>query len=236
MAISIIPTALPNAINGNTYSQYITASGGTAPYVYTITTGTLPTGLTISSSTGKISGTPTVNGLKTFTVTATDALLATGTQILSISTNTTLASKADNYNRLQHFMCALGQKGVDLTKRLKLGVDCCCETNTFNLLHMYWSVLVCYDPTRDDNCLTQTEIDAIWDDVACKTGICFSPYGTIYTAARFASPASGQRILESGEYRITEESNFRITESGERAAITPDGIGYMTVGGTFIVQ
>lgn len=38
------------------------ASGGTAPYTYSISAGSLPTGLSISSTTGAITGTPTVAG------------------------------------------------------------------------------------------------------------------------------------------------------------------------------
>lgn len=40
------------------YSSGFTASGGTAPYTWSIASGTLPTGLTINASTGVISGTP----------------------------------------------------------------------------------------------------------------------------------------------------------------------------------
>lgn len=237
MAITITPTALPNAIINIAYgNKFITADGGTAPYTYSVTVGTLPTGITLNSTTGLISGTSTVNGLKTFTVTATDTLAATGTQILSISTNTTLFSKADNYNRLQHFMCCLGQKGADISTKLKYSTDCCCEINTFELLHMYWSVLVCYDPTATGNCLTQTQISAIWDDIACKCGTCFSPYGSIYTAARFINSSSGQRITEAGDRRITEAGDLRITESGIPATRVLKGIGTMKIGTTFKVE
>ncbi len=55
----------------------VTASGGTAPYTWTATG--LPAGLTITSSTGKITGTPTTAGSSSVTVTATDAAGATGT-------------------------------------------------------------------------------------------------------------------------------------------------------------
>ncbi|WP_412537926.1 trypsin-like serine protease [Longispora sp. K20-0274] len=48
-----------------------TASGGTAPYAWSATG--LPAGLSISSSTGQITGTPTTAGTSTVTVTATDS-------------------------------------------------------------------------------------------------------------------------------------------------------------------
>ena len=84
MAIAIAPSALPNALNGDAYSQALTASGGTAPYTYAVTSGALPTGLSLDSATGIISGTPSTSGFSTFTVTATDSLAATGAQAFNL--------------------------------------------------------------------------------------------------------------------------------------------------------
>lgn len=63
---------------GIAYSSGISASGGTAPYSWAVTSGSLPTGLSINSSTGVVSGTPSADGTFNFTLTATDA--ATNTQ------------------------------------------------------------------------------------------------------------------------------------------------------------
>ncbi|NWJ97560.1 MAG: putative Ig domain-containing protein, partial [Chloroflexi bacterium] len=81
--ISLTPTTLPGGIAGTAYSQNLTATGGTAPYTYTITLGTLPTGLTLASN-GTLSGNPTVAGTFNFTVTATDANGFTGAQAYSL--------------------------------------------------------------------------------------------------------------------------------------------------------
>jgi hypothetical protein len=53
----------------------VVATEGTSPYRYALTSGLLPSGLTISTSTGAITGTPNANtaGSYTITVTATDA-------------------------------------------------------------------------------------------------------------------------------------------------------------------
>lgn len=64
--------SLPNATLGVAYTQTLTASGGIGPYTYAVTAGSLPAGLTLSSS-GVISGTPTAVGASSFTVTATDS-------------------------------------------------------------------------------------------------------------------------------------------------------------------
>ncbi len=75
--ITLSPSSLPNGTKNNSYSQTITASGGTSPYSFAITTGSLPSGITLSSS-GVLSGTPANSGTSTFKVTATDVNGCTG--------------------------------------------------------------------------------------------------------------------------------------------------------------
>lgn len=71
--ISVLPTTLPSGTLGSIYSTTLTASGGTATYTYTLTSGTLPTGLTLTNA-GVISGTPSgANGTYTFSVKVVDA-------------------------------------------------------------------------------------------------------------------------------------------------------------------
>lgn len=62
------------------FSFTLTATGGTVPYAWAITTGTLPTGLSLSGS-GMISGTPTSVGDFSFTYTVTDAAGASSTTV-----------------------------------------------------------------------------------------------------------------------------------------------------------
>ena len=61
------------------YSQQLSATGGAAPYTWSVTAGALPTGLTLSS-TGLISGTPTIGGSFSFTVTVRDRNNATASR------------------------------------------------------------------------------------------------------------------------------------------------------------
>ncbi|MDB6076146.1 MAG: hypothetical protein JWO89_3786, partial [Verrucomicrobiaceae bacterium] len=76
--INITPSTLATASVGSAYSQTLTASGGTGPYAWTVTSGTLPTGLTLSAS-GVISGNPTTAVSSNFTVQAMDVNGCPGT-------------------------------------------------------------------------------------------------------------------------------------------------------------
>ncbi len=82
--ITVTPASLPNPTFGTAYSQTVSAGGGTSPYTFATTAGTLPTGLTLSSG-GAISGTPTAGGTFSFTVTATDAGGFTGSMAYTLT-------------------------------------------------------------------------------------------------------------------------------------------------------
>lgn len=78
------PSPLPEAFAASAYSVALLASGGATPYTWTTANNTaLPSGLTLNSNTGEITGTP--NGAGSFTV----VVRATGADMLS--TDKTLA-------------------------------------------------------------------------------------------------------------------------------------------------
>jgi hypothetical protein len=68
----ITTTLLPNATVGSAYSQTLNATGGTGPYNWSVTNGTLPAGLVLSKA-GVLSGTPTSAGTSKFTVQIADS-------------------------------------------------------------------------------------------------------------------------------------------------------------------
>jgi uncharacterized repeat protein (TIGR01451 family) len=93
-ALSITTTSLPGGVVGSAYSQTLAATGGVTPYTWSVSSGSLPAGLSLDSSTGTISGTPTAVGTSTFSVTATDS----GTQPTQHATQSftiTIAGVAD---------------------------------------------------------------------------------------------------------------------------------------------
>ena len=61
---------LPSGAVNAPYSQSLTATGGTVPYVWSPASGSLPAGLSLSAA-GVISGAPTTSGVSTFSVTVT---------------------------------------------------------------------------------------------------------------------------------------------------------------------
>ncbi|MEO6221604.1 MAG: ice-binding family protein, partial [Vicinamibacterales bacterium] len=70
--ITLSPATLPSGRVAVAYSQTITGSGGTGPYTFSVRSGTLPAGVTLSSS-GLLSGTPTTAGTSVVTIRGTDA-------------------------------------------------------------------------------------------------------------------------------------------------------------------
>ncbi|MDT0215593.1 carboxypeptidase regulatory-like domain-containing protein [Rothia sp. ARF10] len=83
----ITTTTLANATVGSGYDVAVTATGGTTPYAWSVTSGSLPGGLTLGGSTGRITGTPTSTGTSFFTVQVRDAAAKVDVQQLSIVVN-----------------------------------------------------------------------------------------------------------------------------------------------------
>jgi uncharacterized repeat protein (TIGR01451 family) len=84
--ITINTTSLPNTSRGALYNQTISVSPP-GSYTFTISSGSLPPGLSLNSSTGVISGTPTTNGSYTFTVTVSAGGSCTASRTYTISVN-----------------------------------------------------------------------------------------------------------------------------------------------------
>jgi hypothetical protein len=88
--LSITTTSVPTANTGASYSQQLVATGGTAPYSWTIASGTPPPGLNLNSA-GILSGTPTTAGSSTFNVQVSDGASRTDTQALTVTVNSSLS-------------------------------------------------------------------------------------------------------------------------------------------------
>lgn len=72
VAINIVSILPPTVSTGTPFNVTLASAGGTAPYVYGVTAGMLPPGVTLTP-TGTIAGTPSTPGAFAFTIRSTDA-------------------------------------------------------------------------------------------------------------------------------------------------------------------
>jgi hypothetical protein len=70
--ITVVTTSLPDGQASTPYQVFLVADGGTAPYTWSLDTGTLPDGVTLSAA-GELSGTPGASGTFHFAVRSTDS-------------------------------------------------------------------------------------------------------------------------------------------------------------------
>lgn len=109
------PGALRTATATIPYHAQLSATNGVAPYTYSIESGTLPEGLTLSAS-GELAGTPAAAGASTFTVKASDssspARTITRTYTLDVQLDVTPA-RMHGVRVQQLFEQALGAAGGD---------------------------------------------------------------------------------------------------------------------------
>ena len=90
-ALTITTTSLPNARVGHSYSTTLQRSGGVAPFIWSVTPA-LPTGLSLNTSTGKITGTPAAGTAGTYSLTFTvedssTPTTQTASKVLSLTIN-----------------------------------------------------------------------------------------------------------------------------------------------------
>src|SRR5262249_42845286 len=77
-------SALPDWTVRKPYTAAVTASGGTGPYVFTLASGALPSGLTLNAN-GTFSGLPTATGSFTFTLQATQSVSVGGIRTYTVN-------------------------------------------------------------------------------------------------------------------------------------------------------
>jgi hypothetical protein len=85
MPLSVSTSSLPDAAVGTPYSATLRAAGGSPPYTWDVTSGSLPDSLSLDGGAGEISGVPSAEGFFTFTAQVTDSAPDTASRELSIT-------------------------------------------------------------------------------------------------------------------------------------------------------
>lgn len=86
--VTFLPTWLSDGMVGQPYDLKLTAQGGTPSYIFSISSGVLPAGLSLDSYSGQISGIPEVSGSFPITIRIIDAEGAIFTRSSALKVNT----------------------------------------------------------------------------------------------------------------------------------------------------
>lgn len=89
--LAVKTTALPPATAGVSYSAKLAASGGIAPYTWSVKKGALPAGLTLVPATGLIAGIPAAGSTASFTVKVSDSESPSASASATLSITVTTA-------------------------------------------------------------------------------------------------------------------------------------------------
>jgi hypothetical protein len=110
--LSVAGGDLPDGQVSTLYDQFLSASGGTAPYDWTITDGSLPPGITLSDA-GELTGTPISPGTFQFTAEATDSddNTASGSFSLTVNPVVTAPDAITEYDVSPDLGCAMYGSG-----------------------------------------------------------------------------------------------------------------------------
>ncbi|MBA2642006.1 MAG: putative Ig domain-containing protein, partial [Actinobacteria bacterium] len=90
-APTITTTAVDDATLTQAYNETLVATGGTPPYTWSVSAGSLPPGLSLDPASGALTGTPSAAGSYSFTARVLDSQSQSDTQVLSIAVADPLA-------------------------------------------------------------------------------------------------------------------------------------------------
>ena len=86
VGLSVSTSGLPTGTQGSSYSDSLSATGGSLPYTWSLASGSLPAGVSLDAA-GNLSGTPSATGTSSFSVRVNDAASHTATANLALTVN-----------------------------------------------------------------------------------------------------------------------------------------------------
>jgi hypothetical protein len=113
--LSVATNSLHLAYIEQPYTAVLTGAGGAAPYTWSVSAGALPSDLSLDSTTGQLTGTPTAGGSSSVTFTATDANNATASKSFTF---TVFEQPLDQYGGLTNKPCTGGPSGYFYTAEI----------------------------------------------------------------------------------------------------------------------
>ncbi len=81
-----------------------------------------------------------------------------------------LNTQEDHENLYRNLMVCIADKGDKIAKKAIYGMDC--DIKELHLLIALANIMCKFDLNEDDNCLTQEEIELLWDYIATKCKLC----------------------------------------------------------------
>ena len=135
--VNITTSSLPNGTVQTAYSATLQATGGTTPYAWSVTSGSLPASLSLASATGIISGTPTTAGTSSFTIQVTDGAQNKASAGLSITINSASGGTMPQFG---HVFIVMGENtGYSSAYNSSNMPYLTSLANQYGLATMYWA-------------------------------------------------------------------------------------------------
>lgn len=79
--------------------------------------------------------------------------------------------------RGQKISCCLVDKALTLKQKIEVGSYCEDEVIKFQYAIAAIEVLEAYNPDSEENCITETQLDTLFNYLADYCGLCFPPVG-----------------------------------------------------------
>ncbi len=123
--LAVSTSTLPSGVIGSPYDAQLNATGGDGGYAWSVESGALPSGLTLDSTTGTITGTPTAAGTSSFTVAVADPTLApTGQQATAALSIAITARSSSSGGGARPGSASMGKVRVEAPKATLVTVSC----------------------------------------------------------------------------------------------------------------